>query len=106
MERLPAGIEAALAAESHVEAIARRYADSRSAFYIGRGPGFPIALEGAQKLKEISYIHAEAYPASELKHGPLALIGPDIPPSSRCRTTRCSTSRSPRSRRCGRGAVR
>ena len=79
MERLPAGIEAALAAESHLEAIARRYADSRSAFYIGRGPGFPIALEGAQKLKEISYIHAEAYPASELKHGPLALIGPDIP---------------------------
>ena len=79
MERLPAGIEAALAAESHVEAIARRYADSRSAFYIGRGPGFPIALEGAQKLKEISYIHAEAYPASELKHGPLALVCPDIP---------------------------
>ena len=79
MERLPAGIETALAAESHVEAIARRYADSRSAFYIGRGPGFPIALEGAQKLKEISYIHAEAYPASELKHGPLALVCPDIP---------------------------
>ena len=79
MERLPAGIEAALTAESHLEAIARRYADSRSAFYIGRGPGFPIALEGAQKLKEISYIHAEAYPASELKHGPLALVCPDIP---------------------------
>ena len=59
--------------------IAHRYAQSRSAFYIGRGPGFPIALEGAQKLKEISYIHAEAYPASELKHGPLALVGPDIP---------------------------
>ena len=59
--------------------IAHRYAQSRSAFYIGRGPGFPVALEGAQKLKEISYIHAEAYPASELKHGPLALVGPDIP---------------------------
>ena len=79
MERLPESIEAALAGEPRVEAIARRYADSKSAFYIGRGPGFPVALEGAQKLKEISYIHAEAYPASELKHGPLALVGPDIP---------------------------
>ena len=79
MDRLPEGIEAALAGEPRVEAIARRYADSKSAFYIGRGPGFPVALEGAQKLKEISYIHAEAYPASELKHGPLALVGPDVP---------------------------
>ena len=79
MERLPADLEAALATEPHVKAIARRYAHCTSAFYIGRGPGFPIALEGAQKLKEISYIHAEAYPASELKHGPLALIDPDIP---------------------------
>ena len=79
MERLPKGIEAALAGEPRVEAIARRYADSKSAFYIGRGPGFPVALEGAQKLKEISYIHAEAYPASELKHGPLALVGPAVP---------------------------
>ena len=79
MERLPEGIEAALAGEPRVEAIARRYADSKSAFYIGRGPGFPVALEGAQKLKEITYIHAEAYPASELKHGPLALVGPDVP---------------------------
>ena len=79
MERLPTDVEAALATEPQVEEIAHRYAQSRSAFYIGRGPGFPIALEGAQKLKEISYIHAEAYPASELKHGPLALVGPDIP---------------------------
>ena len=79
MERLPEGIAAALADEPRVEAVARRYADSKSAFYIGRGPGFPVALEGAQKLKEISYIHAEAYPASELKHGPLALVGPDVP---------------------------
>ena len=79
MERLPADIEAALATEPLVKAIALRYAHAASVFYIGRGPGFPIALEGAQKLKEISYIHAEAYPASELKHGPLALITPDIP---------------------------
>ena len=79
MERLPADIEAALATEPLVKALALRYAHCASAFYIGRGLGFPIALEGAQKLKEISYIHAEAYPASELKHGPLALIAPDVP---------------------------
>ena len=79
MERLPADIEAALATEPRVKAIALRYAHCASAFFIGRGPGFPIALEGAQKLKEISYIHAEAYPASELKHGPLALVDRDIP---------------------------
>ena len=79
MERLPADVEAALATEPLVKAIALRYAHCASAFYVGRGPSFPIALEGAQKLKEISYIHAEAYPASELKHGPLALVGPDIP---------------------------
>ncbi len=79
MARLPADIAAALATEAHVKAVARRYAHCASAFYIGRGPAFPIALEGAQKLKEISYIHAEAYPASELKHGPLALIEPGVP---------------------------
>ena len=79
MERLPTDIETALATEPHVRALAHRYAQCTSAFYIGRGPAFPIALEGAQKLKEISYIHAEAYPASELKHGPLALIDPSVP---------------------------
>ena len=79
MERLPGDIEAALATEAHVKAIALRYAQCTSAFYIGRGLAYPIALEGAQKLKEISYIHAEAYPASELKHGPLALIEPRVP---------------------------
>ena len=79
MERLPADIESALTTEPRVKAIALRYARCASAFYIGRGPAFPIALEGAQKLKEISYIHAEAYPASELKHGPLALIEPRVP---------------------------
>ena len=79
MERLPADIEAALATEPQVKAIALRYAHCTSAFFIGRGPGFPIALEGAQKLKEISYIHAEAYLASELKHGPIALVDRDIP---------------------------
>ena len=79
LERLPSQMETALATEAHVRSVARRYAHARSAFYIGRGYGFPVALEGAQKLKQISRIHAEAYPASELKHGPLALVGPDIP---------------------------
>ena len=79
LDRLPADIESALAAEPRVEEIAHRYVDCKSAFYIGRGFAFPIALEGAQKLKEISYVHAEAYPASELKHGPLALVEPAVP---------------------------
>ena len=52
---------------------------ARSTFFIGRVRGYPVALEGAQKLKEVSYIHAEAYPAAELKHGPLALISPELP---------------------------
>ena len=79
LEQLPADIESALEAERSVKDIAHRYTDCKSAFYIGRGFAFPVALEGAQKLKEISYIHAEAYPASELKHGPLALVEPAVP---------------------------
>jgi glutamine---fructose-6-phosphate transaminase (isomerizing) len=59
--------------------IAKRYVDARDVLFLGRGPSYMIALESALKLKEISYVHAEAYPASELKHGPLALIGPDMP---------------------------
>ncbi|MDE2363477.1 MAG: glutamine--fructose-6-phosphate transaminase (isomerizing) [Hyphomicrobiales bacterium] len=69
----------ALAAESEVEAIAHGMANARSALYLGRGTSFPLALEGALKLKEISYIHAEGYAAGELKHGPIALIDEDIP---------------------------
>ena len=60
--------------EPAIAKVADKYKKSTSAFFIGRTNGFPVALEGAQKLKEISYIHAEAYPASELKHGPLALV--------------------------------
>jgi glucosamine--fructose-6-phosphate aminotransferase (isomerizing) len=59
--------------------VARWLAGHRSVFFIGRTRGYPVAREGAQKLKEISYVHAEAYPASELKHGPLALITPETP---------------------------
>jgi len=62
-----------------IAAIAKKYAQSRSMFYIGRTSAYPMAQEGALKLKEVSYIHAEAYPASELKHGPLALVDADMP---------------------------
>lgn len=79
LEALPGQIEEVLRTEEHVAEVAGRIAPAASAFFIGRVRGFPVALEGAQKLKEISYVHAEAYPASELKHGPLALITPDLP---------------------------
>jgi glucosamine--fructose-6-phosphate aminotransferase (isomerizing) len=79
LERLPDQIATVLEDESVVEQAAKRFAAAPSAFFIGRVRGYPIALEGAQKLKELSYVHAEAYPASELKHGPLALISPDMP---------------------------
>lgn len=79
LEALPLQVAAALASEPEAAEVGRRLATSSSVFYIGRVGGYPIALEGAQKLKEVSYIHAEAYPGAELKHGPLALIGPDVP---------------------------
>lgn len=62
-----------------IKAIAKKYKDARDFLFLGRGYNFPVALEGALKLKEISYIHAEAYPAGELKHGPLALVDSDMP---------------------------
>jgi glucosamine--fructose-6-phosphate aminotransferase (isomerizing) len=68
-----------LAAEDQIAAVAERLARASSAFFIGRVAGYPVALEGAQKFKEVTYVHAEAYPAAELKHGPLALVGPDVP---------------------------
>jgi glutamine---fructose-6-phosphate transaminase (isomerizing) len=77
--RLPELVERALAVESQVRTLAERYADSRNALYLGRGVNFPVALEGALKLKEISYIHAEGYPAAEMKHGPIALIDENMP---------------------------
>jgi glucosamine--fructose-6-phosphate aminotransferase (isomerizing) len=65
--------------ESCIAAIARKYKDARDFLYLGRGISYPIALEGALKLKEISYIHAEGYPAGEMKHGPIALIDERMP---------------------------
>ncbi len=63
----------------HIKAIAEKYKDARDVLYLGRGYNFPVALEGALKLKEISYIHAEGYPAAEMKHGPIALVDETLP---------------------------
>src|SRR5262249_25223739 len=79
LHRLPEQLTELLQGAEDIRRLANKYARTAHAFFIGRAAGYPVALEGAQKLKEISYIHAEAYPASELKHGPLALIGPDTP---------------------------
>jgi len=77
--RLPELVERTLAVEPQVRTLAERYADAQNALYLGRGANFPVALEGALKLKEISYIHAEGYPAAEMKHGPIALIDENMP---------------------------
>jgi glutamine---fructose-6-phosphate transaminase (isomerizing) len=75
----PALVQRALALEPQLAEMAQRYSHTRNAMYIGRGINFPVALEGALKLKEVSYIHAEGYAAGELKHGPIALLDPDVP---------------------------
>ncbi|VVM94357.1 Glutamine--fructose-6-phosphate aminotransferase [isomerizing] [Pseudomonas fluorescens] len=79
LRRLPARLEKALAMDSIVEKVAELFAEKNHTLFLGRGAQFPVAMEGALKLKEISYIHAEAYPAGELKHGPLALVDNDMP---------------------------
>jgi len=79
LRHLPAAIQGALALEPHLMAWAQAFARKQHALFLGRGLHYPIALEGALKLKEISYIHAEAYPAGELKHGPLALVDSEMP---------------------------
>ena len=76
---LPGALEAALAMEDAIAEMAQVFSDKEHALFLGRGAHFPIAMEGALKLKEISYIHAEAYPAGELKHGPLALVDEKMP---------------------------
>ena len=76
---IPNKIEQMLCSEKDIEKIAEKYCNSKNALYLGRGEGFPVALEGALKLKEISYIHAEGYPAAEMKHGPIALIDENMP---------------------------
>lgn len=79
LETIPAKVEETLLSNDYIKTIAAQIKDSRNALYLGRGYGFPIALEGALKLKEISYIHAEGYPAAEMKHGPIALIDEEMP---------------------------
>jgi glucosamine--fructose-6-phosphate aminotransferase (isomerizing) len=79
LRQLPEGAQHALNLEPQIRGWASRFAERQHALFLGRGVHYPIALEGALKLKEISYIHAEAYPAGELKHGPLALVDSDIP---------------------------
>lgn len=79
MEELPKKIEKILSDSSKIELIAKVFKDSNNCLYLGRGYTFPVALEGALKLKEISYIHAEGYPAAEMKHGPIALIDENMP---------------------------
>lgn len=79
LENIPSKVEKALATNPQVQLIADEFKDARNFLYLGRGYNFPVALEGALKLKEISYIHAEGYPAAEMKHGPIALIDEEMP---------------------------
>ena len=79
LAHLPQAISEALALESQIEELSRRYHTATDFLFLGRGIQYPVALEGALKLKEISYIHAEGYPAGEMKHGPIALIDEDLP---------------------------
>ena len=79
LAHLPRAVEDALAVEPQVEELARRYQHARDFLFLGRGLHYPVALEGALKLKEISYIHAEGYPAGEMKHGPIALVDENLP---------------------------
>ena len=79
LENIPDKVDAILKNGDLIKPIAEKYKDANNALYLGRGYNFPIALEGALKLKEISYIHAEGYPAAEMKHGPIALVDKDLP---------------------------
>jgi glucosamine--fructose-6-phosphate aminotransferase (isomerizing) len=79
MENIPKKIKETLELDSQIKELAAIYKDARNFLYLGRGYNFPVALEGALKLKEISYIHAEGYPAAEMKHGPIALIDEEMP---------------------------
>ena len=79
LAHLPVALGQALALEPKIEKLSRSLAHSRDVLFLGRGAHYPVALEGALKLKEISYIHAEGYPAGEMKHGPIALIDGELP---------------------------
>jgi glucosamine--fructose-6-phosphate aminotransferase (isomerizing) len=79
LEQVPEKIREILNQSAHIQQVANKYKDATDFLFLGRGYNFPIALEGALKLKEISYIHAEGYPAAEMKHGPIALVDENLP---------------------------
>ena len=79
LDNIPSMVEKCLLSNDRIKEIAAEFKDARNFLFLGRGSGFPVALEGALKLKEISYIHAEGYPAAEMKHGPIALIDEEMP---------------------------
>jgi glutamine---fructose-6-phosphate transaminase (isomerizing) len=79
LDAIPEKVETVLKSQEHIKQLAEKYKDAVSCLYLGRGYNFPVALEGALKLKEISYIHAEGYPAAEMKHGPIALVDENLP---------------------------
>jgi glucosamine--fructose-6-phosphate aminotransferase (isomerizing) len=76
---IPEKVKEVLTSTEHIKTLAAKYKGARDFLYLGRGYNFPVALEGALKLKEISYIHAEGYPAAEMKHGPIALVDENLP---------------------------
>jgi glucosamine--fructose-6-phosphate aminotransferase (isomerizing) len=79
LNSIPKKVEQLLKQDDAIKAIAEKFQNNENALYLGRGVNFPVALEGALKLKEISYIHAEGYPSAEMKHGPIALIDEEMP---------------------------
>ena len=79
LKKIPFALEESLKSENNIKAMAKEFIDAKGSMFLGRGSSFPIALEGALKLKELSYLHAEGYPAGEMKHGPLALIEEGLP---------------------------
>lgn len=102
----PASLNAALDHDEDIAAMAHLIAPARDVLYLGRGPDFPLALEGALKLKEISYIHAEGYAAGEMKHGPIALIDDQVPVMVLAPSVRCSRKPSPTWKRSALAVVR
>ena len=79
LKKIPEAIKESLKSENNIQLVAKEFLNAKGSMFLGRGSSFPIALEGALKLKELSYLHAEGYPAGEMKHGPLALIEEGLP---------------------------
>ena len=103
LKELPGQVEEALEIDGQIGKLARAYRDAPNFLYLGRGYQFPVALEGALKMKEVSYIHAEGYPAAEMKHGPIALIDENMPVVVLRRGTPSTPRPCPTSRRSVRG---